>query len=60
MGFFCGICFDDIAVNHEEDGWRFNALRHLLNSGNLDQQEVSELLAHELDPSVRELLESAL
>jgi hypothetical protein len=49
-----------IAVNHEEDGWRFNALRHLLNSGNLNQQEVSELLAHELDPSVRELLESVL
>jgi hypothetical protein len=49
-----------IAANHVEEGWRFNALRHLLNQGNLNQHEVSELLAHESDPSVRELLESAL
>jgi hypothetical protein len=49
-----------IAGNHVEDGWRFNAVRHLLDSSNLDEPKIAEFLAQETDADIRELLESAL
>lgn len=48
-----------IANHHEDDGWRYNALRHLVESGNLDRNTAAQLRERELDPEIRELLSSA-
>ncbi len=48
-----------IASYHEDDGWRYNAIRHLIESGNLDQNIATQLRERELDPQIRELLDSA-
>ena len=45
-----------IASHHEDDGWRYHAIRHLIESGNLDQNTAAQLRERELDPEIRELL----
>ncbi|WP_295384600.1 restriction endonuclease [uncultured Thiodictyon sp.] len=46
-----------IVSHHDDDGWRFNALNHLIQSGGLDACTTAEILAHELDPEIREFIE---
>lgn len=46
-----------IASEHYDDGWRFNAIRHLIDSGSLDKRSAEKLLSRETDPEVREILE---
>ena len=49
-----------IAVNHVDDGWRFNAVRRLVDSRNLDERDAAEFLAAETEPDVSERLEGEL
>jgi hypothetical protein len=45
-----------IAKDHPDDGWRFNAIRHLEEAGLLDTEVRNELLATERDRDVLDLL----
>lgn len=47
-----------IAQLHWDDGWRFNAIRLLSESGWIDETFCAFLLESETDPDTRELLES--
>ena len=45
-----------IATYHYDEGWRFNAIQHLIDFGLLNQFDVSRLLATERDPDIIDLL----
>jgi len=45
-----------IALNHPDDGWRFNAVQQLIHSSVLSQVDVERILAQEHDPEIIELL----
>lgn len=45
-----------IAIHHDDDGWRFNAVEQLIASGVLDQFDVNRLLSQERDPEILHLL----
>jgi len=45
-----------IAIHHDDDGWRFNAIERLIASGMLDQFDVNRLFSQEGDPEILQLL----
>jgi len=45
-----------IALHHHDDGWRFNAVRRLIDSGLLDKFNIDELLSKEKDPETVNLI----
>lgn len=45
-----------IALNHYDDGWRFNAVQQLIDSSSLSRVDVERILAQENAPEVIELL----
>jgi hypothetical protein len=49
-----------VAQYHHDDGWRFNAVRHLMEANMLDKELCHELLQRESDPDTIELLENSL
>ena len=48
-----------IAWSHHNDGWRYNAVRHLIEHGSLEGEQMARLLENEQDQEVRELLMTA-
>ena len=45
-----------IAESHHDDGWRYNAIQHLLDDDLLDEPTRRHLASHETDPEIAELL----
>ena len=49
-----------VAQYHHDDGWRFNAVQHLMEANMLGKELRRELLQRESDPDTIELLENSL
>jgi Restriction endonuclease len=45
-----------VAGFHEDTGWQYNAVRHLMDTGNLDRSAAVQLLGNETDLEIQELL----
>ncbi|MDM8520282.1 restriction endonuclease [Anaerolineales bacterium HSG6] len=45
-----------IAINHSDDGWRFNAIRLLCESDTLDKQTAQTIVSKEYDPDILEFI----
>ena len=45
-----------VALNHYDDGWRFNAVQQLIGSNLIDRADVEAILAQESDPATIQLL----
>jgi len=45
-----------IAMNHYDSGWRFNAVKHLIETGMINQFDTKELFNKEKDSEIRLLL----
>jgi len=53
--------FLKIIVNHHNDsGWRFNAIKHLLEIGELDKNEIDQIRKMEKGPEFQELIETVI
>jgi len=47
-----------VALNHHDDGWRFNAVQQLVISNSLGRPDAEVICAQESDPEIIELLRS--